>query len=102
MVFFFQGAICEPISCIAHGWDRISPVSVGEKILIVGAGIIGNLWAVNLHLQGHRRVTISEPSAPRRQQLKKLSEFLFHSGKYSTLGKSCNLQINFFQVLAMI
>lgn len=49
---------------------------MGEKILIMGAGIIGNLWAVNLHLQGHRSVTISEPNSTRLQQIKKLGKFL--------------------------
>jgi len=45
-----QGALCEPLSCLAHGWDRILPITVGQKILITGAGIIGNLWTVALHL----------------------------------------------------
>jgi hypothetical protein len=64
--------LTEPLSCIAHGWDRITPIAVGSRILILGAGIIGNLWASILHLQGHRRVTISEPQEARRKLLEKL------------------------------
>ena len=65
-------ALTEPISCVAHGWDRISPVPVGSTILILGAGIIGNLWAAALHLQGHRKVVVSEPQEARRKLLEKL------------------------------
>ncbi|KDR20240.1 D-arabinitol dehydrogenase 1-like [Zootermopsis nevadensis] len=67
-----QAALTEPLSCISHGWDRISPIPVGSRILILGAGIIGNLWASVLHLQGHRRVTVSEPQEARRKLFEKL------------------------------
>jgi hypothetical protein len=63
----FAAALTEPLSCISHGWDRIAPIPVGSRILILGAGIIGNLWASVLHLQGHRRVIISEPQETRRK-----------------------------------
>lgn len=65
----------EPISCLAHGWDLVSPLHVGQRILVVGAGIIGNLWVCLLHLQGHRKVTVSEPNQKRLELLKNLSEF---------------------------
>jgi threonine dehydrogenase-like Zn-dependent dehydrogenase len=42
--------------------------------LILGAGIIGNLWASVLHLQGHRRVTVTEPQAARRKLFEKLGK----------------------------
>ncbi|XP_069684513.1 uncharacterized protein [Periplaneta americana] len=67
-----QAALTEPLSCVSHGWDRICPIAVGSKILILGAGIIGNLWASVLHLQGHRRVTVSEPQEARRKLMKNL------------------------------
>ena len=67
-----QGVLAEPISCLAHSWDRIGPITVGQKILILGAGIIGNLWVSILHLQGHRRVTVSEPNSSRLELLKNL------------------------------
>ena len=70
-----QAALTEPLSCVSHGWDLISPVHVGSKILIVGAGIIGNLWAAVLHLQGHRRVIVSEPNENRRKIVKQLGKF---------------------------
>nr|CAD7613936.1 unnamed protein product [Timema genevievae] len=67
-----QAALVEPLSCVAHGWDRILPIPIGSNILILGAGIIGNLWASVLHLQGHRRVIVSEPQEARRKLLQKL------------------------------
>ncbi|KAF7280567.1 hypothetical protein GWI33_005766 [Rhynchophorus ferrugineus] len=60
-----QGALAEPISCLSHGWDLLSPIPVGSSILVIGAGIIGNLWVSLLHHQGHRKVTVSEPNLKR-------------------------------------
>lgn len=67
-----QAGLCEPYSCVAHGFDRASPLVVGEKILIVGAGIIGNLWVTTLHHHGHRDVTVSEMNKTRLDIVKKL------------------------------
>jgi threonine dehydrogenase-like Zn-dependent dehydrogenase len=37
-------------------------------VLILGAGIIGNLWACLFHMNGHRgNVVISEPQEARRR-----------------------------------
>jgi len=40
---------------------------MGSRFLVLGAGIIGVLWANALHLLGHRRITVSEPSDARRK-----------------------------------
>ncbi|KAH1018360.1 hypothetical protein HUJ05_006147 [Dendroctonus ponderosae] len=65
-------ALAEPLACLAHGWDLLSPVPVGSRILVIGAGIIGNLWVSVLHLHGHRKVTVSEPNQTRLNYVKKL------------------------------
>ena len=44
----------------------MSPVQPDSRILITGAGIIGNLWAAILHHHGARNVTVSEPAEGRR------------------------------------
>ncbi|CAH0761901.1 unnamed protein product [Diatraea saccharalis] len=67
-----QAGLCEPYSCVSHGFDRASPLLVGEKILIVGAGIIGNLWVTALHHQGHREVTVSEMNKSRLDIVKRM------------------------------
>ena len=62
------GALCEPMSCILHGWNRIeNKMRMNKKVLIVGSGIIGNLWASLLHFKGIRNVCVSEASELRRQ-----------------------------------
>ncbi|XP_059057766.1 D-altritol 5-dehydrogenase-like [Achroia grisella] len=67
-----QAGLCEPYSCVSHGFDRAAPLSVGQKILIVGAGIIGNLWVTTLHHHGHRDVTVSEMNKSRLEIVKRL------------------------------
>ncbi|XP_014233570.1 uncharacterized protein LOC106656909 [Trichogramma pretiosum] len=69
-----KAALSEPLSCLAHGWNRMNPINVGERVLVLGAGIIGLLWACLLHLHGLRRsVTVSEPQPKRREGVKKLA-----------------------------
>jgi 2-desacetyl-2-hydroxyethyl bacteriochlorophyllide A dehydrogenase len=63
------GALCEPISCILHGWDRIQPVSPGCRILILGGGIIGILWGLMLRQYRFNNLTFSEPVENRRKIL---------------------------------
>ncbi|CAL7951748.1 unnamed protein product [Xylocopa violacea] len=68
-----QGALAEPLSCLAHGWRRLNGVDVGNKVLIIGAGIIGLLWTCMLHLRGLKKtVTVSEPQEKRRQLVSKM------------------------------
>lgn len=71
------GALCEPLSCILHGWDRLVAASAPQpdfKILVTGAGIIGNLWVTILHYHGVRNVTVSEPAPGRRNITEKLGK----------------------------
>lgn len=68
-----QGVLCEPMSCVAHCWDRLSPVAMGSRILITGAGIIGVLCCVSAYHLGHREIYISEFSAGRRAIAQKLN-----------------------------
>ena len=71
-----QAALSEPLSCLVHGWNVISPVNVGTKVLLLGAGIIGLLWASALHLHGLRKtVTVSELQERRREMVEHLSKY---------------------------
>ena len=65
-------ALAEPVSCILHGWDRIQPIQPGQKILILGAGLIGLLWILVLNQSGFSDVILSEPQAHRRETARKL------------------------------
>ena len=56
------------MSCILHGWNRIEDkIRMNKTALIVGSGIIGNLWASLLHFKGIRNVVVSEANELRRQ-----------------------------------
>jgi len=69
------GALCEPLSCILHGWDRLmgtGSLQHDSRILITGAGIVGNLWACMFHHHGFRDVTVSEPAQGRRDIVENL------------------------------
>lgn len=71
-----HAVLTEPLSCITHGWNKINPVHVGEKVLVLGAGIIGLLWTCILHLHGFRKtVTVSEPQEKRRSAVQRLGNF---------------------------
>lgn len=61
-----QAALCEPISCIVHGFDQLSPLATDANILICGAGFWGLFWSCLLHHYGYRKVKISEVSERRR------------------------------------
>lgn len=68
-----QAALCEPLSCLAHGLDLLNPIVIGSRILVTGAGIVGLLWASVLHLMGHRKiVAICEVQDKRRELAAKL------------------------------
>ncbi|XP_001639828.2 D-arabinitol dehydrogenase 1 [Nematostella vectensis] len=55
-----QAALCEPISCVLHGLDKLHPAARDSKILVSGTGVTGLLWMCILHFHGYRRVTVIE------------------------------------------
>jgi D-arabinitol dehydrogenase (NADP+) len=59
------GALVEPVSCIIHGWDRLQPFDLSDKILIMGSGLIGLLWGILLRQAGYEKTTYSEPNPSR-------------------------------------
>ncbi|XP_065218462.1 uncharacterized protein LOC135844243 [Planococcus citri] len=67
-----QAALCEPLSCIIHGLDKLHDLDMGSNILIIGAGIIGILWSCLLHALGHRNVIISSSNVKRRNVLSEI------------------------------
>ena len=59
-------ALCEPISCILHGYKKIQPLSGNENIMIIGAGLIGLLWGILFKMFGLLNFVLSEPNLNRR------------------------------------
>ncbi|PAA55672.1 hypothetical protein BOX15_Mlig009135g3 [Macrostomum lignano] len=72
------GILVEPISCVLHGYDRLFTAGAAKQldptdsVLILGAGIIGLLWACLLHQRGYRTIHISDISPERRQAVENL------------------------------
>ena len=68
---FDVAALCEPLSCLLHAFDLLSPraarAATEGPVLVMGAGIIGLLAICLLHYRGARAVTVSEPSEGRRR-----------------------------------
>lgn len=58
------GALAEPLACVLNGHLR-SGITVGDSVLILGAGPIGMLHAQLARLAGAAQVIVSEPNAER-------------------------------------
>jgi len=66
-----QAALVEPLACCVHGID-LAEVSVGDDVLIIGAGPIGLIMMQLARLAGARRVLVSEPYESRRNLASRL------------------------------
>ncbi len=53
---FDEASFVEPLSCVLHGVERTG-VSLGDRILIIGAGPIGILLSMVIQLQGAFEIT---------------------------------------------
>jgi L-iditol 2-dehydrogenase len=66
-VSFETAAFCEPLACAVHGLD-LAQVRLGDTVLVLGAGGMGNLIAQCARDAGAARVVVSEPIAIRRDR----------------------------------
>jgi 2-desacetyl-2-hydroxyethyl bacteriochlorophyllide A dehydrogenase len=60
-------AFCEPLACAVHGVD-LAGVRLGDTVLIIGAGPMGNLITQLVSRAGAANVVVSEPIALRRER----------------------------------
>jgi L-iditol 2-dehydrogenase len=60
---FVLAALAEPLACVVHGLDRM-PLAPGSRVLVLGAGPIGLMFAYLLVLAGHV-ATVADPNADR-------------------------------------
>jgi len=61
-----EAAFCEPLACAIHGVD-LAGVRLGDTVLILGAGGMGNLIAQCAAAAGAATIVVSEPIALRRE-----------------------------------
>lgn len=59
-----EAAIIEPVSCAVRGMHRLS-VSVGETVLVVGAGTMGLILSQLVINAGASRVAVADPNTER-------------------------------------
>ncbi len=64
-------AMTEPLACCLHGIDMCD-IKAGDRVLVIGAGMIGLLMLQLAHLSGAAFVAVSEPVAAKRAEAKKL------------------------------
>lgn len=65
-VSFVEGSLAEPLACCLNGMEK-SRVSIGQTVLVVGAGPIGLMHVQLAKAAGAREVLVSEPQAHRRE-----------------------------------
>lgn len=64
-------ASLEPLACIVHGWDLVSPAP-GGTVLIIGGGPIGLLHAQLAKLNGAKRVVLCDVVDERLREAEKV------------------------------
>ncbi len=61
-----QGAFCEPLACVIRGFE-VGPVQLGDTVLVLGAGSIGNMVMQCAARAGAANIIVSEPIELRRK-----------------------------------
>jgi L-iditol 2-dehydrogenase len=61
-----EAAFCEPLACVVRGFE-VGPVQLGDTVLVLGAGSIGNLVAQCALHAGASNLIVSEPIVYRRK-----------------------------------
>jgi (R,R)-butanediol dehydrogenase / meso-butanediol dehydrogenase / diacetyl reductase len=69
-VSYEQGAILEPLASVVHAVERST--RAGDRVLITGAGPIGQLAVLATAAAGASEIYVSEPNRVRRQQAERL------------------------------
>jgi 2-desacetyl-2-hydroxyethyl bacteriochlorophyllide A dehydrogenase len=88
---FEQGAFVEPLSCVVHGIER-ARIKLGDEVVILGAGPIGDLLLQMARLQGATHITQLE-SNPGRAELAR------HLGADVVVERMEDLQISHYDVV---
>ncbi len=63
---FEQGAMVEPLGCCLHGIDMCD-IKAGDKVVVVGGGMIGLLMVQLAKLEGAAKVALLEPVEAKRE-----------------------------------
>jgi 2-desacetyl-2-hydroxyethyl bacteriochlorophyllide A dehydrogenase len=64
---FEEAAFTEPLACALHGSD-LANIKMGDTVLVIGGGSMGNLITQCARLQGAANIIVSEPISERRKK----------------------------------
>lgn len=65
---YAAGALAEPLSCVINGQRKLD-ITVGETVVIIGAGPIGIMHMMVAKASGASKVIVSEPNEMRRRSV---------------------------------
>ncbi len=63
---YLQGAMVEPLGCCLHGIDMCD-IKAGDKVVVIGGGMIGLLMLQLAKLEGASKVALFEPVEAKRE-----------------------------------
>lgn len=75
---FSAGCFVEPLSCVIHGVERVG-VALGDRVLILGAGPIGNLILQTVALRGAAEIAVVENNRGRLRLAERVGSIDAHS-----------------------
>jgi len=70
-VSYEQGAILEPVATVVYAVER-SRLKLGDRVLITGAGPVGQLAQIVVAAAGASAIVVSEPNPHRRAQAERI------------------------------
>lgn len=73
-VTFDEGSLVEPLGCAVHAIEKAN-ITIGDDILLLGAGPMGLLILQLLSLQGSAEIIVSEPEQERREKVEEMGAF---------------------------
>lgn len=71
VVSYEEGALAEPLACVINGQRKLD-ITLGETVLIIGAGPIGIMHQMIARASGGAKIIVSEPNEFRRNVAKKM------------------------------
>lgn len=86
---FLEGTFVEPLGCAIHGVER-TDISIGDEVLLIGAGPMGLLLLQLLVSRGAAKVLVSELKSERRRLAKNLGATLVINPRDTNLIEKIN------------
>ncbi|MFW5980690.1 MAG: alcohol dehydrogenase catalytic domain-containing protein [Halanaerobiaceae bacterium] len=83
-VSYEEAALAEPLACCINGLE-LTPVSLGDTVVIVGAGPIGCMLVQLARIQGAKKIILAQRSQKRLEMAKKFKADIYISTKKEDL-----------------